>query len=222
MKKCFVVLTAVVLMFGHVGETHAIVNPLVEWDFESAGLGQISGIASSFQAGAVASAAFDTGNNGVEDFGGPIGKLSVTRFFSNSGSSFPFLDFSLSEPARFDSIMFDHYHNHNTGFPSNPQYDVDVEYSGDGGANWAPLGTFVASSTTFGDTVILPGPGNLGVGSHRVRWIGKNFAFGNDSNTEYFALNNVMIKSAIPEPITATLGLMGMGVLGLATRRRTA
>ena len=29
-------------------------------------------------------------------------------------------------------------------------------------------------------------------------------------------------STAIPEPITATLGLMGLGVLGLMTRRRAA
>ena len=30
------------------------------------------------------------------------------------------------------------------------------------------------------------------------------------------------VRDAIPEPITATLGLMGLGVIGLATRRRAA
>jgi len=30
------------------------------------------------------------------------------------------------------------------------------------------------------------------------------------------------LKFVVPEPITATLGLMGLGVLGMATRRRAA
>ena len=38
-------------------------------------------------------------------------------------------------------------------------------------------------------------------------------------NVDFFRLT---ITSTIPEPITAVLGLMGLGVLGMATRRRAA
>lgn len=46
------------------------------------------------------------------------------------------------------------------------------------------------------------------------------------TDAEAFGMDNLSFAAvggnAIPEPITATLGLMGLGVLGIATRRRVA
>ena len=46
---------------------------------------------------------------------------------------------------------------------------------------------------------------------------GENTAF-----NEIFVDNGVVANAAVPEPLTVTLGLMGLGVLGMATRRRSA
>jgi len=52
------------------------------------------------------------------------------------------------------------------------------------------------------------------------------FPFGNSFNNTVdglaFLENVIVINRGVPEPITATLGLMGLGALGLAARRRTA
>lgn len=44
------------------------------------------------------------------------------------------------------------------------------------------------------------------------------------NGTEGYGIDNLSfaVAGAVPEPITATLGLMGLGVLGMATRRRVA
>jgi len=46
--------------------------------------------------------------------------------------------------------------------------------------------------------------------------------FANFTRTKVREIIDAANNNAVPEPITATLGLMGLGVLGLATRRRTA
>lgn len=54
-----------------------------------------------------------------------------------------------------------------------------------------------------------------------VASVGPNSTGQNPGNLIITTFNNDPARG-VPEPITATLGLMGLGVLGMATRRRTA
>jgi hypothetical protein len=67
---------------------------------------------------------------------------------------------------------------------------------------------------TFSVGLKLRDPFTLTSGSEAVR-----FSVEDEPRTHELVLG---FESAVPEPITATLGLMGLGVLGMATRRRTA
>lgn len=52
-------------------------------------------------------------------------------------------------------------------------------------------------------------------------WTGTNWTNGGFNNVR-FLVEGSLIQNTIPEPVTATLGLMGLATLGLATRRRVA
>ena len=81
-----------------------------------------------------------------------------------------------------------------------------------------PSGTIREWSITYD---ILPGNPQLGsaIGfaiTVPTTNIARNVAFDN------LNIDFVAAPSSVPEPITATLGLMGLGVLGMAARRRVA
>ncbi|MGS0757233.1 PEP-CTERM sorting domain-containing protein, partial [Roseateles sp. GG27B] len=196
--------------------TQAQAALVLGWDFENAAANQISGIAASTTTAGFSAASFNTGNNGVVNFGGTIGNLSLTRFFGTT--NYPSLTFALSS-SFVGTLSFDQYHNNNVGYPTYPQYGFDVQLSNDGGINWSNIATnIIASSATNNSLTTISGI-SLGSGTHSVRWVGE-FAAGGDSNTEYFGLDNVNFNN-IPEPSTTALIALAL-LCGAFCRRRSA
>lgn len=81
-----------------------------------------------------------------------------------------------------------------------------------------PSGSFIAASNPVpsgGGPIFSSQP----AGSYRINLVPQT----NQGTNDYELVFRVgPLNPVIPEPITATLGLMGLGVLGMATRRRMA
>ncbi|MEB3260489.1 MAG: hypothetical protein VKP63_07685 [Cyanobacteriota bacterium] len=179
---------------------------LVEFDFENFSLGQVAGGASSVASGLAAS--FDMNNNGIESLF-PPSKSAMTRF---AGSvNYPRLDFSASTPISLDRIEFDHYHNHNPGFPTHPSYNVNLQL--DRGSGFATIGTFNAYAASGFVSESFAGPGALSPGSYSLRWLAD---VSPDTNTEFFSLDNIRL---VQNPVPGPLPLMGAG-MGYAFSRK--
>ncbi|MEL4179608.1 PEP-CTERM sorting domain-containing protein [Roseateles sp. PN1] len=210
------------LSFGALAVTlAALVSPaqagvVVGWDFENAAIGQISGIDASTTSAGVSNAKFNTGNNGVENFGAIQDKVSVTRFF-NSTNNTPSLTFTLANAMDDLSISFAHIHNHNGGFPTSPQYKFAVQINS--GNGWTNLASdLIASNASSGSTMSFDLTSGLAAGTHSLRWIGYGYRSGDNSGSEFFALNNVALSNHVPEP--ASLALVGLALAGMAAARR--
>lgn len=181
---------------------------LLEYDFENFDVGATQG-GPSWAAPGIASD-YNTGNNGVEDFGPPNNKLSMTRFAGNQ--IYPSLSFELLAPASLDAIEFLHIHNQNPGFPTYPEYDVDLQLNS--GSGFQSLAIFAARPGGYAAESI-DGPGSLGPGQYSLRWIP---LVQPDTNTEFFGLDNIRLRqNDVPGPVP----VMGFGVaLGLSRRLR--
>ena len=163
-------------------------DTLLEFDFENFNNGQIIGPESAAVTGITGT--HDMANNGVETFGPPNLKLSMTRF---AGSvNFPELTFTTTKRMTLESIEFSHIHNHNPGFPTNPTYDVDVQL--DTGSGYTSIGIFTAGPGVAEPGVYfsekLAGPGLLFPGTYKLRWIALASP---NTNTEFFGLDNIRL-----------------------------
>lgn len=88
-----------------------------------------------------------------------------------------------------------------------------VGFHNNGGNTSDPHWTFASAGTSFDG---LSARSDDGGANWTTPYPGGNMTFRVEG--ELGTINN----NAVPEPITATLGLMGLGVLGMATRRRVA
>lgn len=181
---------------------------LLEYNFENFELGDVQGSPSFIDPGLTSD--YDMANNGVEDFGPPNNKLSMTRF---AGSwVYPSLNFSLSTPLSLDAIEFLHIHNHNPGFPTYPDYNVDLQL--DSGSGFQSLAVFAAKPGGYASELIA-GPGSLAPGSYSLRWIP---LVQPDTDTEFFGLDNIRFRQ---NDVPAPLPVLGFGAaFGFSRRLR--
>ncbi|MFA5925151.1 MAG: hypothetical protein WC856_28390 [Methylococcaceae bacterium] len=175
---------------GGVAMAFAFISPstqadtLIGFNFENFSVGQISGSA-SFAADGL-SATHNMANNGVENFGPPNNKLSMTRF---AGSlNYPQLTFSTLIPIKLNTVEFLHISNHNPGLPTYPTYNVDLEI--DTGSGFDVLSTFVAQNGGYFSESVPTIPDVIMPGTYKLRWIPQ---VSPNTSTEFFGLDNIQL-----------------------------
>lgn len=165
---------------------------LLEFNFENFDLEQEIGSHSYTIAASDITGTWDTSNNGVQFFADS--NVSVTRFFGIQAEQYvaPVLTFTTTVAKNIGHIQFAHWHNHN--FFSTEVYNVKVQF--DDGSGFVDLGTFIASSDTYGANESIPGPGQLAPGTYTIRWIPDGLGGGaENTNTDFFALDDVRLST---------------------------
>jgi len=141
--------------------------------------------------------------------GGPAerwasGYLHLTR---QLGSNFPYIEFTISENIELDRLEFQHHHNHNPEHPTNPSYDVQLQL--DSGSGYSDIGSpLTLNPENNGNTdVISLGSIGLEPGTYQIRWVSRNLAFGSDTGSEFFAVDDLNLYASevirLPTPTPA-------------------
>ena len=170
------------------------------WDFENqvdlgSGVSKSIGNPSGLQMTGFVS---QTGGGPAEYWALPRGYVHLTRYFGDGtgGNQFPYMEFTTSETLELDGLEFQHFHNHNSGYPTNPSYDVHLQL--DSGAGYSDIGlplTLNAGNSGDNDTISL-GPLVLDAGTYKIRWVSRNLAFDSDTRGEFFAIDNLTLHGS--------------------------
>lgn len=186
-------------------------GPLAFWDFENTtSVGSVS-TSIALTTGPGIGSAFVSQNGGgpAETLGGSIWFL--TRFF---GAYRPFMQFTTTKTVAVSDLSFTHLDNHNPGYPSYPSYFAQLQI--DRGAGFVDIGTPVLLSAATSGTVATVSLGYLVLepGTYTIRWDPRGLAYGTDTNTEFFAIDNVTLEGGTLAEVPA-LSVWGAGLLAL-------
>jgi len=88
-------------------------------------------------------------------------------------------------------VNIQYLHNHNPGFPTNPSYDVQLQL--DSGAGFVNVcGLLNLSSANSGNRDTMGISEALPPGTYTLRWVPQKLSFGADTNTEFFAMDDLI------------------------------
>ncbi len=135
-----------------------------------------------------------TGGGPAEVFGNGVGTVFLTR---NLGTNDVFLWFTLTRPAHLAGLTFRHWHNHNPGYPTCPNYRVQLQLdSGDGYENVGePLE--LCNDNSGGTDTMLVGR-DLAPGGYKLRWHPKGLkGKARDTSSEFIAFKNLVLTGHV-------------------------
>jgi hypothetical protein len=173
--------------------------PLLVWDFENvmsaAGISTAVGVPTD--PALVSGFISQTGGGPAEVFGNGVGTVFLTRHL---GSNEVFLWFTLTRQVFVSQVTMRHWHNHNPGYPTHPNYRIQLQIDlGDGYVSCgSPLHI---SDKNSGGTDWWPVGHTLKPGSYKLRWHPqalKNKA--RDTSSEFFAFKDVILHGYVYEP----------------------
>ncbi len=166
-------------------------EPLISWDFENVlserGVSTSAGIPADPRL--ISGFVSQTGGGPAEVFG-ESGIVFLTRHL---GSNDVFVWFTLTAPAVLEAVTFRHWHNHNPGYPTCPDYRVQLQL--DEGQGYADVGeplTLSNANSGGTDTVMLGR--QLAPGSYRLRWHPRGLKRrSRDTASEFFAMKGLAL-----------------------------
>ncbi len=167
------------------------------WDFEnvvsSGGVSNAQGLSSD--PSVIFGFLSQTGGGPAEYWGQYV---HLTRFF---GSHYPFMQFTTTTPMRLESLSFLHIHNHNPGYPTSPSYQAQLQI--DTGSGFTNIGAPVLLSPQTSGLVATVSLGDmlLNPGTYQIRWIPIGLRYGSNTSSEFFALDNVTLRTKTPDAI---------------------
>lgn len=190
---------------------------LMSWDFSNvSSSGQVSLSNGLSTVPTLTGMITQTGGGPAENWGG--NEVMVARYF---GTYSFMLQFTTFDPLLVDHISFQHYHNHN--YLQDLNYDVHLQLA-TSRTTYMDLATLAVNSVNNGAVSTLYLGTMFGAGTYTLRFTAAGFEMGLDTNTDFFALDNVSMEGTaaasvanLPEP--ATYALVGFG-LALAGRIR--
>lgn len=177
---------------------------LLFWNFENpTTVGTVSSFTGLAAVPGITGTASQTCGGPSELYGG--GRVHLTRTFGVN-NCYPYLDVTIATGARLTSLSFWHWHNHNPGFATYPQYYAQLQI-GQGGT-FVDIGAPVLlSNATSTKVASIALDRVLAAGTYRIRWVPRGLAY-NRSHTgsEFFAVDNVGLSGDILRPPVAVAG----------------
>lgn len=206
-------LVALALAFGCFSST-TVAGVLITWDFENATTqGDISTSIGQSKSPFVSGFVSQTGGGPVEDFGTTV---FLTRYF---GTYRPFVELTLTAVTDVQGVSYVHAHNHNPGFPTAPSYYAQLQLLE--GSDYVDVGDPVLlSHQTTGRRATTALDLRLDPGTYQFRWDPRGLAYGSDTNTEFFVIDDLVISSSeVPEPGSLCIFVWGIGGFAFLRRR---
>src|SRR5262249_7845605 len=115
-------IAAVVLALSASERAHA--DTLLFWDFENVrSEDRVSVSVGASSSPSLGGLVFQTGGGPAEHFG-KDGMVFLTRFL---GTYHPYIVLATMETLTLDDLTFQHFHNHNPGYPTFPDYSVQLQ-----------------------------------------------------------------------------------------------
>ncbi len=183
---------------------------LAFWDFENTtSVGSISTSNALTTAPGISNAFVSQNGGGPAENLGSIWFL--TRFF---GAYRPFMQFTTTEKVVLSDLTFTHLDNHNPGYPSYPSYNAQLQI--DREAGFVDIGSPVLLSPATSGTVATVSLGYLVLdpGTYTIRWDPRGLAYGTDTNTDFFAIDDLTLEGGTLAAVPA-LSVWGAGLLAL-------
>lgn len=217
---------AIAIVFTCMLSTNANAALMLDFDDNDAGIVTQPGFISVTTAGGVVASdvgiggnvtisfisdgAIDDRNRGALDLSQPLGPIGQDFIFGNRGGGATFLDVTISGIEAGNYLFTGYFHENNNGGG-----DATIDLDFDAGLGFLDGATVARSSG-------LNPAGGLGVGTFSFTSDGINdLTLRVVSDVNGHIINGLEIAAApVPEPATATLGLIG--VAGLLVRRRRA
>ncbi len=169
---------------------------LAFWDFENAtSTGSISTAQATSSIPYLSAVITQDGGGPAEVFQSPFYTVFLTRFF---GLYHPWAELTVTGNSIFlNQVTFQHIHNNNNGYPTYPDYYVQLQI--DTGSGYVDIGDPVLLDQSTSGTTATVDVGNivLSPGTYRLRWDPRGLHGGTNTNTEFFALNDVALEGGI-------------------------
>jgi hypothetical protein len=208
-------IAAVVLALS--ASSRAYADTLVDWDFQNVRTVDRVSVSEGYSSDpSIWGIVSQSGGGPAEDWGDQVAFL--TRFLGTyhpfillettetlyledltfQHSYHPFILLETTETLYLEDLTFQHWHNHNPGFPTDPNYSVQLQL--DGGDGFFDIGEpLLLDNDNSGSTATIAIGITLPPGIYLIRWDPRGLAYGSDTNTEFFALTDLQLNGALGE-----------------------